>query len=242
MAGLLWDVVVLCMPVCWTMRGVLYISTGTRRSFARRTLVTVTLSSHSKTGHFLPLHTALLHSEDGGKRQKLSFRCADEYTYEASQKSSFFPHWRARGEGICVLASEGERKSVQRATATEWCQCNLSIVSCLLSCSKLWSVSIDQRKNLLPLTFDSSIDHFLLYTVKGKYSDSTRGLGRSPVITLLIFKGHFPYASYHTLRYEGSDCSFCAMNFTIESTNTVSKLNFLRRCPTVLFYQTQWWI
>lgn len=46
----------------------------------------------------------------------------------------------------------------------------------------------------MPLTFDSSIDHFLLYTVKGKYSDSTRGLGRSTVIGLLIFKDHFHYA------------------------------------------------
>lgn len=96
----------------------------------------------------------------------------------------------------------------ERASATEWCQCNLSIVSCLLSCSKLWSVFIDQRKNLLPQTFDSSIDHFLLYTVNGKYSDSTQGLGRSPVISLLISKDHFSWD-------EWSDCSFSACSVLI---------------------------
>lgn len=39
---------------------------------------------------------------------------------------------------VCVTVcgcglSDGERKSGQGASATEWCQCNLSIVSCLLS-------------------------------------------------------------------------------------------------------------
>lgn len=84
---------------------------------------------------------------------------------------------------MCKWARD-KTKSAQRVTITAWCQFNLSIVSCLLSCSKLWAISIDQRKNLLPLTFDSSIDHFLLYTVKEKYSDSTLSLGSS-VLALL---------------------------------------------------------
>lgn len=97
-------------------------------------------------------------------------------THATSKMYRFSALLCMKSNNVCV--SEEETKPAERATATERCQCNLSIVSCLLSCSKLLSVSIDQRKNLLALTFDSSIDHFLLYTVKGKYSDSTQGSGR----------------------------------------------------------------
>jgi len=119
------------------------------------------------------------------------------YSYQFLHWLSMYIH--ARG-GICGWGSQRKRKSVQRATATEWSQCNLSILSCFLSCSKLWSVSIDQRKNLLPLTFDSSIDHFLLYTVKGKYSDSTQGLGRSPIIPVIVLLiSSRPFSQYRLL-------------------------------------------
>lgn len=133
---------------------------------------------------------------------------------------------------------------VQRATATERCQCNLSIVSCLLSYSKLWSVSIDQRKNLLPLTFDSSIDHFLRYTVKGKYSDSTQGSDRSHVIRLMIFKHHFPQASYHILRFECSDWRLCLVDINspwiLQPTVQISNIHFFTRCLILLFFVRHW--
>lgn len=175
----------------------------------------VTVFSYNKTRYFRPLHTSTARTTE---QKAIVFgqrcRCVDkEYLLLHRNKAIFCTcicmhpcMWRH----LCVWVREEERKSVQRATATEWCQCNLSIVSCLVSCSKLWSVSIDQRKNLLPLTFDSFIDHFLLYTVEGKYSDSTQGLGRSPVTRLLIFKDHFHYTYYRTLRYELADWSFCA--------------------------------
>lgn len=174
MTGLLWHVVLLCMPVCETMRGVLYISTDTLCSFVQQMLMAVTMFSYNKTRYFRPLHTSTARTmEKIGLVFGQRCRCVDkknicyytEIKLHLSMCASMY---------VEAFMCEGERKSLQRATATEWCQCNLSIVSCLVSCSKLWSVSIDQRKNLLPLTFDSSIDHFLLYTVKGKYSDSTR--------------------------------------------------------------------
>lgn len=59
MTGLLWDVVVLCMPVCWTMRGVLYISADTLCSFVQQMFTTVTLFSYNKTGHFLPSQSSV---------------------------------------------------------------------------------------------------------------------------------------------------------------------------------------
>lgn len=159
------------------------------------------------------LSKSTAHTEDNGTKGCCQHSwCVYINMYAPSQNKGSVLHRCVCGGRIYF----GERgRTEQRATSPERCQCNLSIASCPFSCSKLWSVSIDQRKNLLPLTFDSSIDHFLLYTVERQYSDSTQGLVRSLVITLADLLCRLPHFGIRVFRLYLSLWSYWyPMNFT----------------------------